>query len=54
MYERFVNNKISMIWTVRPTLLDTVIAKWGLDYKVLDVSKYSEDHIGCVIASFLK
>ncbi len=49
-----VNNKIRMIWTVRPTLLDTVIAKWGLDYKVFDVSKFSEDHIGRIIASFLK
>ncbi len=48
-----VKSKRRMIWTVRPSLLDAVIAKWGLDYKVFDVKKYSEAQISGSIKSFL-
>jgi len=48
-----VNSKTRMIWTVRPSLLDAVIAKWGLDYKVFDIKKYTESQISSSIRSFL-
>jgi len=48
-----VNSKAKMVWTVRPILLDAVIAKWGLDYKVFDVSKHTEGQISSSIRSFL-
>jgi len=48
-----VKNKTRMIWTVRPSLLDAVIAKWGLDYKVFDVKKFTEAQISNSIRSFL-
>ena len=49
-----VNSKTRMIWTVRPSLLDAVIAKWGLNYKVFDVKKSTEAQISNSIRSFLK
>ena len=48
-----VNSKARMVWTVRPTLLDAVIAKWGLDYKVFNVNKHTEEQISSSIRSFL-
>ncbi|NQV41127.1 MAG: hypothetical protein HQ506_02130 [Candidatus Marinimicrobia bacterium] len=49
-----VNCKARMIWTVRPGLLDAVIAKWGLDYKVINVKKSSDTEICNSVLSFLK
>jgi len=51
--DELVDSKSKMIWTVRPTLLDAVIAKWGLDYKVFDVNKHSGEQISSSIRSFL-
>ncbi len=48
-----VGNQARMIWTVRPTLLDAVIAKWGLDYKVIQVRRSSKEQVMESIRSFL-
>ena len=51
---QLVNSEAKMIWTVRPSLLDAVIAKWGLDYKVFDVKMTTETQISNSIKSFLR
>ncbi|MCF7922984.1 MAG: hypothetical protein K9M55_09815 [Candidatus Marinimicrobia bacterium] len=51
--DKLLHTKTRMIWTVRPTLLDAVVAKWGLDYHVVDVNTYSEEQIVSSILSFL-
>ncbi len=48
-----LDNKVKMIWTVRPTLLDAVIAKWRIDYRVLDINKFTVEQIVSSIQSFL-
>lgn len=48
-----INSKTRMIWTVRPTLLDAVVAKWGLDYRVFDINTDSENQIVGSILSLL-
>jgi len=50
---KLANSNTRMIWTVRPSLLDAVIAKWGLDYQVFDVKKFTDEEIGTSIRNFL-
>lgn len=51
--DSLVTQKTRMLWTVRPSLLDAVIAKWGLDYRVFNVKHASEAEISAAIKSFL-
>jgi nucleoside-triphosphatase THEP1 len=42
---KLLHNGTMMIWTVRPGLLDAVIAKWNIDCKTFDVKKFTQSQI---------
>ncbi len=49
-----VESRRPMIWTIRPSLLDRVVAKWPVKYRLLDVQHTSVDKLNRQVMDFLK